>query len=206
MPISSTRASTKSASLLDQMKQRRQIQKMLLAGSGAVGKTTLLNVLKHGVLDETVTKYHRTLFFEIESLQMSDLTKENHVGSYQVIDVAGQVDQPVHPFRDAERLAFGGVDLVLLVFSSDDLQSLMDIEKWMGLINDGSSTYQHGAQPQYLLIRNKVDLPDSFDQELVDILLKNMPQIQGYFETSCVTGEGLDELRRWLIDHLMGGK
>ncbi len=193
----------KTESLLKQMKQEHRIRKMLLAGSGAVGKTSLLHMLKQGTLADTSNGYRRTLFLNIESLGFSNGVTGTKAGSFQVIDIAGQLDQAVHPFRDAGRLAFGGTDLILLVFSSDSLQSLMDLQQWLGLIEDGLSTYPSDTPPQFVLIRNKIDLPDSFDAELVDMVLKNTPQVQAYFETSCITGQGIDTLKQWIEEHFM---
>ncbi|MCF2137732.1 MAG: GTP-binding protein [Candidatus Thorarchaeota archaeon] len=202
IPMTSSGKSTGTKSLLDRIKRRHRVRKMLIAGSGAVGKTSLLNVLKRGTLEDVKQEYHRTLFLNIDTLKMDDLSDGDVVGVVQVIDVAGQLTQPVHPFRDADRLAFGGVDLIVLVFSSDDLQSLLDIEKWIALIDEGQKQDADKGEVMYVLVQNKVDLPDAFDHELVDLLLKNKPQIQAYFETSCLNGTGIAELRRWIVEHI----
>ena len=145
------------------------------------------------------------MFLNIDTLKMADLAGGDQVGVVQVIDIAGQLDQPIHPFRDAGRLAFGGIDIIILVFGSDDLQSLLDIEKWITLIEDGQGTSSDAHLPAMVLVRNKTDLPDAFDQELVDVLLKSRPQIEAYFETSCLNGDGIDALRRWIVERISKG-
>ncbi|MHA1770388.1 MAG: GTPase domain-containing protein [Candidatus Thorarchaeota archaeon] len=203
--MTSASKSSDTKSLLDRIKRSHRVRKMLIAGSGAVGKTSLLNVLKRGTLEDVKQEYHRTLFLNIDTMKLEDLSDGDLVGVVQVIDVAGQLNQPVHPFRDAGRLAFGGIDLIVLVFSSDDLQSLLDIEKWISLIEEGQAQDADSTKVTYVLVQNKVDLPDAFDHELVDLLLKNKPQIHAYFETSCMNGTGIDELRRWIVEHIQKG-
>ena len=62
--------------------------------------------------------------------------------------------------------------------------------------------------PSFILICNKMDLSSKIEgkQEFVDQIRKSIKTtygftIEDYFEVSCMTGEGIDNLRAWLIKH-----
>ena len=80
MELSKSKSSTEqsnSPTFLDQLKKKRRIRKILVAGSGAVGKTSLVRVLKerktlNEILEEGL-EYHRTLFIDLEVVSASSL-------------------------------------------------------------------------------------------------------------------------------------
>ena len=53
-------------------------------------------------------------------------------------------------------------------------------------------------QPDFVLIRNKIDLINTIDLSLITSLMEVDKRIKKYFEVSCVTGEGFDLLYQWL--------
>ena len=112
------------------LKQFHSLRKILILGSGAVGKTTLLKVLKIGKslnqLDNGELNYHRTPFLELDTLSARGLIKDEVQGSFQIYDVAGQFDQPFHPLKDISHSVLGHVDLIVLVYAMNNLQSLLD--------------------------------------------------------------------------------
>ena len=184
--------------------QRTPITKILVAGSGAVGKTTLVRVIKEGKsLDNSNVsgEYHRTPFIEIETIGVEKIGGTGSRGIFLLVDVAGQLDLPVHALRDFSNLAMGGVELVFLIFSAENLQSLLDLKDWVSLVKT-----QHKEKPgktlQFLLIMNKCDLGRCMDHGLVEKFMESEPMIAGYFELSCKTGEGLKELQAWLVSNV----
>jgi hypothetical protein len=99
--------------------------------------------------------------------------------------------------RDAKRLALGSVDVIILVFSSDNLQSLLDLNEWLELLDSFYDSEPDEPRPEYILVRNKVDVENQVDQDLIEALLEGNTRISNYFETSCLTGRGVDSLRLW---------
>jgi small GTP-binding protein len=165
-----------------------------LAGSGAVGKTSLLKVLKGNIplqsCDESL-EYHRTLFLECEQLKT-----EQYQGIFQVYDIAGQLDLPIHAIRDTPRTVLGKVDLVLLIFANNNVQTLLDIQEWFQLIKEYYEK-NNESYPSFILVNNKMDLDRTFDMELIETV-KEQEDIKEYFEISCLNGEGISNLKKWL--------
>ncbi|NWF96876.1 MAG: GTPase domain-containing protein [Candidatus Thorarchaeota archaeon] len=191
------------SSVLGHLKEERGIRKILVAGSGAVGKTTLIAALtRNQVMSGGVNGlggYRRTLFLDLQTLRVHDEeTSGNSQRTLQFLDVAGQLNSPIHPIRDTSRSTLGLVDTVLLVFASDSAQSLIDLRAWITLLETQCSSLTSPVLPEYVLVRNKTDLPLTVDRELVEVL-RTRTHISHYFETSCATGEGIDELRLWLL-------
>ena len=112
-----------------------------------------------------------------------------------MVDIAGQMDLPIHAIRDFPKVSLGSVELVLLLFSADNLQSLLDLKDWISVIKA-----QH-ADPQrlaFVLIKNKSDLDNCIDSGLVEQFKESEPLVEAYFEISCRDGRGIAELRSWL--------
>jgi len=187
---------TKSAST---GQRRAGVTKILVAGSGAVGKTTLLQVLKDNrplEITNLSQEYHRTPFLNIETISVERIGGTGSRGIFLMVDVAGQLDLPIHALRDFSNLALGSVEYVMLMFSADNLQSLLDLKDWVSIIKTQHSMKQ---SLQFVLIMNKCDLDSCIDKGLVDQFVESEPMIVASFQVSCRNGEGLDELQQWLI-------
>ncbi|MHA2423852.1 MAG: GTPase domain-containing protein [Candidatus Thorarchaeota archaeon] len=189
------------------MDQGSRVTKVLVAGSGAVGKTTLVRVLRDDTpLDGSSIpqEYHRTPFIELETVKVESIGGTGSKGIFLMVDVAGQLDLPIHALRDFSTLALGSVELVLLVFSADNLQSLLDLKNWVALIK---TQYKEvpGKNLQFVLIMNKCDLERNIDPGLVSAFMDSEPLITGYFELSCMNGNGLGEVQACLL-HLATSK
>lgn len=194
--------------LVEYLKQKRVMRKILVAGSGAVGKTSLVKVLASNKslseLGNEYLEYHRTHFLEMETIS-ADKISANSKGTFYFYDVAGQIDLPIHALRDTASTVVGAVDLVLLVFSNDNAKSLLELSKWFSLIENALKQARLVKEPTFVLIKNKIDLPSRLDDSLVEHLLAATPRIVKYFEVSCLTGQGLDDLKKWLLSFLKGG-
>lgn len=180
------------------------IRKVLIAGSGAVGKTSLVKVMKHNLplisIEEDATEYHRTPFVELETVKIKQSANE---GVFQMVDVAGQLDSVIHPLRDMPRVAMGSVSAVLLVFSANNIQSLLDLSQWIETLTDYYSKIGSKRMPDFVLLKNKADLQNDIDQTLIDAVMKSNPRICMYREISCLKGEGVKEMMDWLVHRYM---
>lgn len=190
-------------SLAEYLKLKKGLRKLLIAGPGAVGKTSLLKVLSSGKPLEELARnleYHRTMFLEYETIDVDS-------GRFMVYDVSGQLELPIHALRELKDVIFPKIDLVLLVFAADNLQSLVQLNEWFQLISSAirkeESKNNETQRVEFVLIKNKIDLTDSIDDFLVNQVRKN-PNVVNYFEISCKTGEGVEALLKWLIEHLLG--
>jgi small GTP-binding protein len=185
-------------------RKKLAIRKVLIAGSGAVGKTSLVKVMKHSLslseLDDDATQYHRTPFVELETVKIKRAEEE---GVFQMVDVSGQLDSVIHPLRDLSRVAMGSVSVVLLMFSGNNVQSLLDLSEWIETLTDYYSKIGSKNMPDFVLLKNKADLQDDIDQTLIDAAMKCNPRICKYHEISCLTGEGVKEMIEWLVARYM---
>lgn len=185
---------------------RAGVTKILVAGSGAVGKTTLLQVLKDNKPLEITNlsqEYHRTPFLNIETISVERIGGTGSRGIFLMVDVAGQLDLPIHALRDFSNLALGSVELVMLMFSADSLQSLLDLKDWVSIVK----TQHNGRRPlRFVLIMNKCDLDACIDRGLIEQFMESEPLTTAYFEISCKNGEGLDDLQRWLVETTTRGE
>jgi small GTP-binding protein len=205
-PIEKASVSTERFTQTFPLRTRRKlaIRKVLIAGSGAVGKTSLVKVMKHnlplsGIEDDT-TAYQRTPFVELETVRIKRSEEE---GVFQMVDVSGQLDSVIHPLRDLSRVAMGSVNVVLLMFSGNNVQSLLDLSQWIETLTDYYSKIRSKNMPDMVLLKNKTDMQDDIDQTLIDAVMKCNPRICKYHELSCLTGEGVKEMIDWLVARYM---
>ena len=191
--------------LSNYLKDVHEVRKILILGSGAVGKTSLVKVLKNDkVLQEFKNQdleYHRTPFLESDTVSARGLVKEDIRGAFQVYDVAGQFDQPFHPLKDLTYTVLSNVDLIILVFSLDNIQSLLDLAQWIKLVNQAAITGLNENPARFILVSNKIDLERTVDDLIIQNILQNEPRIIKYFEVSCMSGFGVDNLKDWLIQN-----
>lgn len=176
---------------LEYVKLYKRIRKILILGSGAVGKTSLTKVLKSQVPLKDMNgscDYNRTLFVEIDQFKT-----ENDVGTFQVFDLAGQLSLPIHATRDTARFAFNAVDLICYVFASDNTQSLIELNEWSTIVSNYYKQINSDVPPS-ILIRNKMDLESLVDNSL---LAHIKPTMKAYFEVSCYDGKGINDLKLW---------
>ena len=184
--------------------RRTEVTKALVAGSGAVGKTTLVRVLRDGqplTQSNHTQEYHRTPFLELETVKVERVGGTGSCGIFLLVDVAGQLDLPIHALRDFSRLALGSVELVFLVFSAENVQSLLDLKDWVSLIK---TQYKEipGKTLRFVLIQNKCDLGNCIDSGLVSKFMEAEPMVSMYFQVSCMSGEGIPELQSWLVENV----
>jgi small GTP-binding protein len=197
-------------SLSSFIKKRRKLKKILFLGSGAVGKTTLLNVLKSDTLisESTANKeYQRTLFFTFETIEAANLSNLDTDGKFQLYDLAGQLDLPIHATRDIAETVFGSVDLIVFIFSSDSLQSLFDIEQWLKIIDEFNLRANRKLESSsFILVKNKADTESTIDEMIIHSILNHDERFLKYFQLSCLSGQGLTEFKEFLVDYCFIGE
>jgi GTPase SAR1 family protein len=188
----------------------RGIRKVLMAGSGGVGKTSIVKALYEGKsLEDLIGQgidlsYHRTLYLNLITIQTSKLVESFDQGGQLIFfDLAGQLDQPLHAIRDTTDSTMGAVDLIMLVFDGTNVQSLFELSEWISVIK---SIYENRDQfPDLILIKNKVELPSNVGNDLIQSFVESEIKIIKYFEISTMVGKGFPDLQQWLIDYFYGG-
>jgi internalin A len=149
--------------------------KVLLVGQGSVGKTSLKKQLIHNQFDQNESK---TDGLEVEYWPIE--INENKI-RLNVWDFGGQeIYHATHQFFLTKR------SLYLLVCDCRISEEQNRLEYWLKLIQT------FGDQSPVIIVGNKKD-EQPFDINR-KALLEKYPNIKAILETSCLTGQGIDEL------------
>jgi internalin A len=157
--------------------------KVLLVGQGAVGKTSLKKQLIHNQFDKNESK---TDGLEVEYWPIE--INENKI-RLNVWDFGGQeIYHATHQFFLTKR------SLYLLVCNCRISEEENRLEYWLKLIQT------FGDQSPVIIVGNKKD------EQALDInrkaLLDKYPNIKAILETSCLTGQGITELRNAIMQEV----
>jgi internalin A len=157
--------------------------KVILIGHGAVGKTSLVRQLidRNFKPDETKTEGIDIRYWQI--------TAREETVKLRVWDFGGQeIMHATHQFFLTER------SLYLLVLNARKDEGNNDVEYWLKIIES------FGKDAPVLIIANKSDEhPLKLNRRH---LQEKYPNIQGFFETSCKTGLGIDDLRKAIAQQI----
>lgn len=177
----------KISSFLTQLKNAQRLIRMTIVGDGAVGKTTLVQVLLqktteynhnhsgHKVVEEK--KIIRTPFMEIESWTYKDIV-------FQCYDLAGQRIPGMHPLDLLKTQVLSYIDIYIFVFSLDRYKSFENLNNWLRLMNL-EQRFKHN-NVRFILVGNKVDLERNVSKELVHTLVGEDRFFHAYVETSSI--------------------
>ena len=162
-------------------KRRLGEAKILLVGQGGVGKTSLVKRL---VDDEFDPEEEKTEGINISQWQVSAMKGEAG-GEIRanVWDFGGQeMMHATHQFFLTKR------SLYLLVLDARKGENESNIQYWLKVIQS------YGGESPVLVVTNKID---AHHLELNENRLKKdyAPNVQGFFNVSCKTGTGIEELR-----------
>ncbi|MFX1239413.1 MAG: Rab family GTPase [Promethearchaeota archaeon] len=172
--------------------------KVILIGDGAVGKTSLIKRFVHDTFNR---EYINTLGSEI-----TKYTERIEDDSIKLIfwDIAGQSG-----FSNIRENFFKGSNAAIIVFSHEENErgeeSFKNVLKWLQEI------YKHCQRIPIILFGNKVDLVNVGALEANEALPKSDKNINklakdmcflGYFKTSALTGEKVQEAFNKLINEL----
>ncbi len=189
--------------IIHTIKINNTLKKIVIVGSGAVGKTSLLKSLTKSDDSNFVleTNYERTPFLNIDSKKVEN-KENNNIGHLQFYDLAGQKDLPIHALKDFSRLILGHTDIILLVFANNNLQSLLDLKSWYEMINEGLKQDRFNSNCKFILINNKIDLLSNIDEAMLDVFSEADQRFKGIFKVSCKTNEGIKTLSNWIQKEL----
>ncbi len=157
--------------------------KVILIGHGAVGKTSLVRQL---IDHDFKPDENKTEGIDIRAWL---ITAREETVKLRVWDFGGQeIMHATHQFFLTER------SLYLLVLNARKDEGNNDVEYWLKIIES------FGKDAPVLIIANKSDEhPLKLNRRH---LQEKYPNIQGFFETSCKTGLGIDELRKAIAQQI----
>ena len=173
-------------------KKRTYIYKILIAGEGGVGKTTLIN-------------RHATGKFEIDTRMTIGV-------SFLVFEANGKFDETIKlqvwDFGGEKRFRFllpsycNGAHGVILAFDLTRISSLVNLQDWIELIK------KHTKNPVILLIGTKNDLVKENGEGIPDNLINQFLSSTGldeafFFKTSSKTGENIAKLFSSIASQIM---
>jgi len=158
--------------------------KMLLVGQGGVGKTSLVHYLIH-------SKPCDPAELPTEGIDINDWGVQGKKGAdrkferinVHVWDFGGQeIMHATHQFFLTRR------SLYVLVIDARAGEKESNIHYWLKIIQS------YGEHSPVLVVLNKCD---QHPHELNETrLIRDYPNIRGFIQTSCSTGQGIAELRR----------
>jgi small GTP-binding protein len=153
--------------------------KVAIAGSGSVGKTTLLRRYATGMFRES-----RIMTIGVD-FQTIEVDLKGQPIKLTVWDLAGQ--ERFAPFRDS---FYKGARAVALVFDVHDRSSFEDLPHWL--------QEARGVVPEaYVVVNgNKTDLPRVVASQEGKAFAASINA--AYVETSAKTGEGVQQFFRFL--------
>ena len=156
-----------------------RIVKVVMAGDGGVGKTSLLEAYKGG----NISRVTMTIGVNLMSLKVDERL------ALQIWDLSGQ-----EHYRFLVDVFFRGAKLAILVFDLSRPATLSNLSNWARILKEGA-----GRSIPIIVVGNKKDLGKNVTDEAIKTTIKelNLPVLK-YFETSALTGEGVFDLFDYL--------
>jgi Ras-related protein Rab-1A len=153
--------------------------KVVILGDGGVGKTASIYRF---IENKFKSDYVATVGFSIlnKSVQV-----KNTACNLQLWDMGGQ-----EHFRKLRSNFYKGTYAALLVFDVTNLDSFNNLEKWITEAIDNI-----GHDVPFILVGNKIDLKTHriVNKEMMKKRTDNEPSIKAHFETSALTGIGIND-------------
>jgi len=161
----------------------KYVLKILVAGDGAVGKTTLLYRYVQGFFEDTA-KMTIGIDFHLKNLQIGD-------DSFQLLlnDFAGQ-----ERFRFMLDQWIQGAKGALVLFDVTSMKSFDNIEKWVPIVR------KEKPDLPVVLVASKCDLEDfaAVSDDLAEAACEEL-NLQGYVKTSAKLDLNVEYLFEYLI-------
>ena len=168
--------------------------KVVLAGDGAVGKTSIReNYMGRGF----EASYLKTIGADFSSKKI--ITDEDSI-SFQIWDLAGQ-----DSYQAVRSTFYKGAAAAILVFDCQDPATMTNLSSWLEEAMQGSNN----GILVYFVIANKVDLEDNrrVSREMAIDFCNRLETETGihfyYSETSALTGQNIQETFDFLAYRLL---
>jgi len=169
---------------------KNNVRKITLVGSEAVGKTKLanmycgVNITENGI-------YKPTLGISINEKELQ--VSRNFNLTLYLLDLSG-----LKSFVKIRKFYYKYSDAVLVLFDYTNTNTFEKITDWI----EESRHFLKNTTTPIILIGNKIDMIED-REELKSKAFKLAEQYNfPFFETSAITGEGIDELFTYLISNL----
>lgn len=161
--------------------------KIVLLGASMVGKTSIVNRVISGIFESdeqpTVGACFSTKTVEIEGVQVN----------MQIWDTAGQ-----ERFRSLAPMYYHNAVAAVLVYDCTNFESLNEAKRW------ADELIQHCGKDQLkYVVGNKIDLVEqrSVEDAQGQAVADSLDGV--FFETSALTGKGIDNLFAHLADSVL---
>ncbi len=171
---------------LARIKAKRKFFKICIVGDGATGKTTFMRFLSTGNLRTCHDNLRRTPYMDFGSTKIAD-------NVVQIIDLAGQRFDGVHPLDHIPVTALRGADIILFFFTLDNFDSFLSLVNWYNEIRTIFDGWDSNI-PSCILVGNKNDLTRCVERLNGEDFVKSYPEFSEYHEISLVSGDGVINL------------
>ncbi len=170
------------------MKKEYHRMKIIVAGDGGVGKTSLLNRYISNEFNESMSLTVGSDFFS-QACEFKE-----HKVKIQIWDFGGE---PRFRFILPDYCI--GARGVLLAFDLSDFSTLLSVKEWLQLIRGNTEN------PVTILVGTKADNPNVLDEETIkEFCIMN--EIDEYIPTSSKTGKNVDFVFKELIRRIIARK
>jgi len=169
---------------------KKNVRKITIVGSEAVGKTKLARMYCGLEFNENGA-YKPTIGISINEKELH--VAKNYNLTLYLLDLSG-----LKSFVKTRKFYYRYSDAVLILFDYTNIKSLERISDW---IEESHHFLKNDSIP-IILIGNKIDKVE--DREEFRIKANKLAEQYNipFFETSAITGEGIDELFAFLISNL----
>lgn len=167
-----------------------ELPTVVIAGHPNVGKSTLLRALTNAKPE--VASYP----FTTKGINVGQF--EEHYLKYQVIDTPGLLDRPLSERNEVEKQAILALkhlgDVIVYIFDPSEYCGF-PIEEQMHLFEE---IYSEFGEFPFIVVLNKADIADEEKMKTIEEFVKSKGLEP--LRISALTGEGLDELKKRVIE------
>ncbi|MHA1991548.1 MAG: Rab family GTPase [Candidatus Hodarchaeales archaeon] len=166
------------------------LYKILLLGDDAVGKTSIIHKYVENKISES---YSATIGVDIMNTLVK--TKGNQNVSLNIWDIAGQT-----LFKSIRNKFYTGAEAAIVIFDVTRQRTFEHIKEWIL-----ETTAELKTEIPMILVGNKIDLHEErkvFVNDPADIK-ETHPNIFEVFETSALTGEGINVVFQMIAEKLL---
>jgi len=172
----------------DHSSSKSIINKIAIIGDDFVGKTTLINMYVNGEFND---EYKPTIGISIVEKKLQLMKNVNLI--FKLFDFGG-----LRTFAKVRRHFYRGSDAIIVIFDYSSPDSLEKLNEWI----EESIQFIDDHSVPYLIVGNKIDKVNERknirDKLVIFAKQYNFP----IFETSSLTGEGIDEIFMYLTSNI----